>query len=304
MRSKWQHKGNTLISQKQKTAHGHSSGRSLTTMVVLFVLVATIVTSPQTSADPSWDDPPTGTAEGSGLQECIATAKQERPEAWVCMGGVLTSTHTDDSGQTTTTTRLVEFDVLQTTVPSQVNGQSGTAQSSGDFYDTWCENASVCGRQISSYIAEVKGNGAYGNLRGAIGGFDYIVRQNFNGQYPRWRSIIDWDWGPTVYPNEFYTQCKRHVRRAPDPSCGTETAYFLHINSRNPRRWWPSPTGYDYLSQRLTSSSKYHDDLWGSFRAEGYNTTWHVATIHTGRWRHCDSHLGCRYYQVPWTSNP
>jgi hypothetical protein len=273
-------------------------------MVALFVLVATVVASPQTSADPPWEDPPTGKAEGSGLQACIAAARQERPEVWFCMGGVLTSTYIDDSSHTTTDTRIVDLDILQTSTPPQTKDQLSAAQSSGDFYDTWCENASVCGRKISSYIAEVKGNGAYGDLSGAIGGFDYIVRQNFNGPYPRWRSIIDWDWGPTVYPNEFYTRCKRHVPRAPDPSCGTETVYFSRINSRITRSWWPSPTGLDQLSQRLTKSSMYHDDLWVPFRVDGYNRTWHVATLHAGRWKYCDSHLGCRYYQVPWTRNP
>ena len=220
------------------------------------------------------------------------------------MGGELTATQMDDSGQTRTTSRIIELDILQTTDLSAANETASYAQSSGDFYDNWCENASVCGRQISSYIAEVKGNGAYGNLYGAIGGFDYVVRQNFNCHVPRWRSMIDWDWGPTVYPNEFYTRCKRHVPRSPDPSYGTETAYFSRINSTYTRSWWPSRNGYNSLSERLTSSSKYHDDLWGSFRAEGYNTTWYVATIHTGRWRYCDSEIGCRYYQVPWTSSP
>ncbi len=54
----------------------------------------------------------------------------------------------------------------------------------------------------------MKGNGAYGNASGVIGAFDFIVRQAFNGQRPRWRNTLSWDYGPQIQPQEFTNNCR------------------------------------------------------------------------------------------------
>jgi hypothetical protein len=89
-----------------------------------------------------------------------------------------------------------------------------------DDYDSLgAKNGSICAGKISDCISEVKGNGACGDANGVIGTLDFIYRQNFNRQYPRWRSLLIWDSGPTA---TFYTFCNncRINQTGPDGCCG------------------------------------------------------------------------------------
>ncbi len=173
-------------------------------------------------------------------------------------------------------------------------------------YDTRCENGSWCGRSITAYIAEVKGNGAYGNRDGVIGTFDIIWRQNFQGPYPQWRLAVDWDSGPRIHLQEYKAQCRRHISGSSDAYCGSRLFYPGSISSSSRRSYSPSSSGYKKSGTRLSGSTsrKYHDDLTGTFHAAGYTYAFRAGTLHTGHWRNCGSSTGCRYYQVPWTSSP
>ncbi|SCG41117.1 hypothetical protein [Micromonospora rifamycinica] len=240
------------------------------------------------SAAPSWKGL-TGPA-GTGLQACVAHAKTQRPSSWTCMGGELTTA----AANGTPTTTIVADDFQQT---ASVADRVGIA---ADDYDSWCESGSVCGRTVGgNYIAEVKGNAAYGNAAGVIGAFDFIVRQAFEGTRPRWRNTLIWDYGPQMQPQEFTNNCRTNVT-GPDGYCGQNPFYFANVSSGSWRSDKPSTTGYYYNSQLTAGSGKYHDDNYGSFFASGYSQLFYAPTIHTGRWNQCTVSPGCRYYQVPW----
>lgn len=230
---------------------------------------------------------------------CIQQGLETRADSWTCFGDVLTTTQLDARG---------EQSVRSTTVPNALPVQSrsaglskdGTdlsAAAATDDYDSWCESGTICGRQISKYIAEVKGNGAYGNQDGVIGRIDVIVRQSFDGPWPRWRGLLIWDSGPAVTPSSYRVSCRIN-QTGPDGHCGGTDFYYGTISSGNWRTWHPRPAGYDYNSQKLAGSTKYHEDAFGSFKASGYSLTFYFGTLHTGRWRYCSSN--CSYYQVPW----
>jgi hypothetical protein len=235
----------------------------------------------------------------------VEEAKRQRPESWTCTGGELTTAKPDAQGQDEVTTTVVAEDLTVTEVPADLAQSLAVEDAEGaaaraDDYDSWCESGSVCARKISAAIAEVKGNGAYGNQDGVIGAFDFVVRQSFNGPYPRWRSLLIWDYGPTVIPNTFYNACRIN-QTGPDGFCGDPNpVYFGNISSSSWRSWWPSSTGYDQHGTRLRGSTNYHDDNYGSFHAAGYGLTFYASVIHTGRWNVCSSSTGCKYYQVPW----
>ncbi|WP_257446707.1 hypothetical protein [Archangium lipolyticum] len=243
---------------------------------------------------------------GPGLRACVAQAKEDRPEVWTCMGGELTTAQVGADGKAQVSSRMIAEDIQDTTRAqeggaddSSTSAPEGMAPLAADDYDSWCENGSVCARKIGNHTAEVKGNGAYGDARGVIGALDFVVRQSFNGPYPRWRGLLIWDYGPTITPNSFYNACRINVV-GPDRHCGINTMYFGTISSARQRTWWPSSTRYDQHTTRLRGSTNYHDDNYGSFHASGYPQTFFLPTIHTGRWNNCGSSTGCRYYQVPW----
>jgi hypothetical protein len=274
--------------------------------VVLSLMLCTVVlmafSAPHSSAAVQrWRGLDRSYGAGKGIQACVAAAGRSRAQNWTCVGGELTTTTVSASGRTTVKSVAVSDDVIDTTAAARVNTTPGVnraaAAQRADDYDSWCESGSICGRQISAYIAEVKGNGAYGDQNGVIGAFDFIVRQAFDGPWPRWRSLLIWDYGPAINPYNFRVNCRVNVT-GPDGFCGGTDLLFSTISSGKWRSWWPSSTGYDYNSDKLKGSTKYHDDAYGSFKATGHSQTFHASTIHTGRWRYCSSN--CSYYQVPW----
>lgn len=227
---------------------------------------------------------------GQGLQDCVEQARLEALASWTCMGGALTTV--DDKARPVT--RIISTDVEYT------SATDGTFAILADDYDTWCESSSVCARKISSTIAEVKGNGAYGDLTGVIGEFDLIIRQAFDGQWPRWRNTLIWDSGPMILPQEFSNNCRIN-QIGPDGHCGEVLYNFATVSSTSWKSQKPSATTYYYNSQKTSNSSNYHDDNYGSFRAVGYpNLTFYASTLHTGRWNQCNTSSMCKYYQAPW----
>jgi len=263
--------------------------------VVLAAALAASLCSPVTStvaaADAGWNDIPRAfNRYGASLTSCLEQARRERPAAWVCVGDELqTDVAVPDASPLAVST--VDTSLLSSPV----------ALAAGDDYDTWCEFGSAqCSRRISPYIAEVKGNAVYGNASGAVGEFDEILRQDFNGPSPRWRLTLIWEWGASISPQMFTISCRRVVAYLPDAMCGQVGAYPLNISSASRRTSFPSATGYVQNPSPLgTASSKYHDEVYGQFIAGGLLIT--AATLHTGRWTNCPD---CSYYQVPWTSQP
>lgn len=261
------------------------------------ILLLPLLGSASAGGEEPWTELDASYGSGAGLVACVEQAKIERPDSWTCVGGELTSVRSGSDGVERVSSNVIlnDYQITSAAVPALTAEDPTTLQ---DDYDSWCESGSVCGRQISDYIAEVKGNGAYGDSQGVIGALDFIVRQSFNGPYPAWRSLLIWDYGPTITPNTFHTDCKVNIPLAPDGYCGNNPMYFGNVSPSQPRSWWPSSTGYDQNETRLSGNTNYHDDSYGSFHASGYGQTFVASTIHTGRWNVCSSN--CRYYQVPW----
>ncbi|MFI1864304.1 hypothetical protein [Streptomyces jumonjinensis] len=232
------------------------------------------------------------TGGGDGLRACVKYAERLRSQSWTCTGGVFLAT-TDSRGRQDDTMKVIAQDVRSTARPRPISGAA-------DDYDSWCENGSICGRKISRYIAEVKGNGAYGDGDGVIGSFDLIYRQSFDGKRPRWRSLLDWDSGPRISPGKWRNNCRINIRDAADKYCGKNPVGFNDIDQERTRAWWPGSRSYEYNEQRLTDGRKYHDDHLGEFVAWGHTKTFKAGVLHTGRWSKCNTKTGCKYYQVPW----
>lgn len=187
---------------------------------------------------------------------------------------------TDASGTTSWELQGAEDTAIQDDTASLAAAVVGTAS---DDYDTWCETTPICGRKISSSIAEVKGNVSYGSNGVETGKFDVVWRQNFNGPYQRWRLCLIWDGGPAVDGDTFKAQTRREVALASDPYYGKAYFYPAAISSISWRAWYPSSTGYIQSDLKVNTNGTYHDDLTGSFYAAGYH--WTISgTPHTGHW--------------------
>lgn len=262
-------------------------------------LAAGVLTFGSTSASAKspWRAPAeSDSPRGSKVAACVKEAEVRRPSAWTCMGGQLSISTQDASGKVS----VERIDVVDNT-PVDTTGEVSAASHSDD--DTWCESGTICTERVngSNYIVVVKGNGAYGNQSGAIGAFDQVMRQSFNGGNPRWRMTLIHDAGPAVNGNNFHTRCRKSDAFS-DSVCGDNPYDPATISSASRKTWFPSSTGYVVNSQILSgSTNKYHDENYGAFTASGYTQTWSTGTIHTGRWNKCGA---CIYYQVPWTTSP
>lgn len=241
-------------------------------------------------------EPWKGVSPNTGEAACVAKAKELRPAKWLCVGDTLTVT--DRKGATKSyavpgthiTAVKSPFIPIRFQIPSIRSGWDS---------DSWCENGSLCWDATpSKYISHVKGNAAYGNQDGAIGQFDVNWVQSFNGPYPRWRMWLDWDSGPSIYPETWVAKCVHEISNWPDESCGSRSFYPNDITRYEQRAYYPS-SGYEQNFKRLYGSRTYHDDLYGYFRAAGYTYTFKAGTMHTGRWRYCSSNCSYFYHYYP-----
>lgn len=235
------------------------------------------------------------------MAECIDAAQDEQAETWTCLGGELTTTTEDAQGRT----HVHRVVVAKTPVVFSPPPRTKKAAADDPGYDTWCETGSVCGRYPvagNKYIAEVKGNGAYGDIDGAIGAFDQVNRGWLNGTSVAWRAVLIHDSGPTINGSGWTIQCRKSDAFS-DSYCGSNPWNPEPISSSARRAWFPSKTGSVWNSDNMTDDNPYHDDFWGRFTASGHDQTWTSGKVHTGRWKGCDDD-DCKYYQVPWTSNP
>ncbi|MBI0299263.1 hypothetical protein JBE04_33595 [Streptomyces sp. PRKS01-29] len=256
------------------------------------LLSSAVLFAPTSSAEEPWRPLRGG---GEGIRACVDRAQELTPRTWTCTGGTLTVT-ADREGKPTDKTYTVAEDFRTTATPAAPRA----GESVRDDYDTWCESGTICGRKINDFIAEVKGNVAYGDQNGVIGTFDLILRQAFDGQFPRWRTALDWDSGPEVQPGEWSINCRTNISGGPDDYCGENHAYFASINLGSTRTWWPSPRRYSYNEDLLRDGRRHHDDEKGEFYVHAHEGLWKIGVLHTGRWNKCNVSERCRYYEVPW----
>lgn len=272
--------------------------KKLVGLLVIVVLLFAAIPASGTSVAKAWSRSPVAEApSGSPLAACVDAAQTRNLKAWTCMGGTLSTAEFDTSGELLSANNDVE--IVPTPIVFERPSGLGVSAQYGDDIDTWCENGSVCGRKISSYIAEVKGNGAWGDQTGARGAFDQVLRQAFDGPYPRWRATLIWDSGPAVNGYNWHIKC-RQERTGPDGTCGDRDWDPVSVSSSKKRTDLPSSSGYFYNEKKLSgSSTKYHDDYYGAFKVYVNGKALYLSsgTIHTGRWTGCAS---CKYFQAPY----
>lgn len=209
--------------------------------------------------------PPASAGDGStnepGLDRCIDLAKTTAGGPWSCVGDQFS--YQESSGEWTTLT------LADSSNPIEWGGQDDGVHTMDD-YDYWCETTPVCTRYKSSYIAEKKGNAAFGSGGEVWGSFDVVWRQNFNGKYNRYRLLLIWDSGSAVDSDYWRAQVRREVDFWADPTLGVALFSPATISSINIRAWSPSSTTLRQVSEPIDqTSATYHDDLYGYFFARG-----------------------------------
>jgi hypothetical protein len=207
---------------------------------------------------------------------CVALATSKARGSWTCYGDTLAYEVISSTGASSWTTESVP----------QANGTATPVSPlATDNDDTDCEyaGATICNVVTSTYCAWVKGNLSYGESLVVWGRFDVVWRQCFNGPWPRWRLHLIWDTGPAVDPDYFSGVARKEVSAAPDPIVSRANLYPAAIDSVHWEAWYPSSTGWQYGSAKITESGNFHDDLFGYFMANGHR--FYAPTLHTGHWR-------------------
>jgi hypothetical protein len=225
--------------------------RALLAIACAFALAASFQVA--ASAQPGKADQQKVDETSRTLARCIDAALSSKAESWTCTPAGLTIT--DNAGKQSFSP--VEPSVAPTTVSGGVVVM--------DDYDGWCENGSICHRVISSYIAETKGNAAYGNQNGVIGTFDVVMRINLNGRQAQTKVTLIWDSGPGIKFNEVWANCWEEINLFPDTNCGNHYAGAPSIGPGN----WRYDSGTLY-GNRLNNSNEYYMAVSGRFTPSGY----------------------------------
>ncbi|MFC8411765.1 hypothetical protein [Arthrobacter sp. NPDC057259] len=135
-----------------------------------------------------------------------------------------------------------------------------------DEYDTWCENGSICQRLITDYIAETKGNAAYGDQNGAIGAYDIIIRTNLNGRQANNTVTLYHDAGPALGFTEAAIECFEMRPWTTSNPCGSVPLPPFSISASN----WRYSSGLKY-GNYLANENPYLVEVSYSFLPAGYN---------------------------------
>ncbi|MHA7275655.1 hypothetical protein ACX80O_03890 [Arthrobacter sp. Hz1] len=184
-------------------------------------------------------------------------ALKQKAQEWVCTGEGL-SVSTDAKGKP-----VQQFTALQ--AEAQLEGESPPSFSIlADDYDTWCECGDVCRRKITSYIAETKGNAAYGNTSGVTGSFDIVIRTNLNGRQANSRVTRIWDSGPALAFTSSRIRCWETATFRPS-TCGSHDAGNVTVSSSSKRH----TSGLIY-GNRLNNSNEYYNQFTSYFTPTGY----------------------------------
>lgn len=201
------------------------------------------------------------------VETCVAAALAEDLDNWVCMGGNLT-----EVPQSATD--------YSTPGPVPQTRAMGPMTLSLDDYDTWCEYGTICSRTLSDYIAEVKGNAAYGDQTGVIGSFDIVMRVNLNGRQPRWNVTLIHDTGPSLVFNRVLLACTQQYNIF---GCGSFAAdngdaFIILGNGR-----FSGPMVY---GNKLVDDGRYRTLLKATFQPLGYGT-FPISDL-LGHWFYCE----------------
>jgi hypothetical protein len=148
--------------------------KALSLITALFVLLTLFVSGPAQAAPP-----PAPVKTGSGvpdsLQPCIGEALSSKAQQCVC-GPAGLEIQVDGNGKSRARNQTPKVEPSQAPSPAEGRNQHSQEDSSGDVelmaggteYDTWCENGSICRRNITRYVSETKGNAAYGTSMASL----------------------------------------------------------------------------------------------------------------------------------------
>lgn len=230
--------------------------------------------------EPQQDGDPLGISTGESCEEAIADLGSSEG---VCLGAQV--------------------------LPDSLEGEAPDAPAD-DATDFELAAASDCvpystSRKISDYVVERADSFIYivdGNPK-SCGGVS--VRTVLGDRTPNYRVMFEWEYGTAITFSNFVYRVRKSdafadTVMAPSNNLGSSTVSFS-----NSRVWIPSSTGTRSSGTYLTGDAgvKYHEDFGlGTINTAG--KTFAARTMHTGRWNRCSSSTGCKYYQVPWSSNP
>lgn len=217
------------------------------------------------------------------LEPCVAAALDTKARQWTCTAKGL-YVHKDRFGQTQRDAKgqiapmflevssAKRANLLSTSArPADLAPLAGTT----DEYDSWCENGSICNRLISAYIAETKGNAAYGNQNGAIGAYDIVIRTSLSGRRANNTLTFYHDAGPTLGFSGTTINCIQVPEFSFAQPCGSTPVSDFSIGQGNFRH----TTGLVYGANSLTNSDSYVTQVTTSFLPAGYSlyqaAPWH-----------------------------
>lgn len=235
------------------------------------------------------------------LELCVATAVEQKIQQWTCTAEGL-YVQRDASGKVKRDSdgkSSLEFHEMKSlgyreptekVSPSKAESLLApvSAAALADEYDTWCENGTICDRLINDYIAETKGNAAYGNQNGAIGAYDVILRTNLNGRQANNTVTIYHDAGPSLGFTNNTIYCFEVPIGVFAQPCG-ETPPVSFTVSQSNRKY---SSGLKY-GNYLANANPYLTQVRTSFLPAGYNM--YEAAPLTNKTFNCPKSGNCRY---------
>lgn len=229
---------------------------------VILVLTASSISTATAAPPEPRPAPPSSSAHVKvrpGLQPCVDLALQQKARQWVCNAEGL-QVSKDAAGR-----QVNKFVQKKSTDYTTDVAPAPTLYAAADDYDSWCEYGTICSRKITNYIAETKGNAAYGNQNGAIGSYDAILRTSLHGRSAHWQATVIWDSGPRLTFYSSTVQCTELSFVA--LNCGTHI-----LPSVSPATYSPGDR-IDYsliYGNYLSNSNYYHGSFRTSFTPAGY----------------------------------
>lgn len=235
------------------------------------------------------------------LAPCVAKAVEQRIQQWTCTADGLYVQRDADGKVQYDSTGKVALDFHEMKAPgyqpsterlSPAQAQRllapESAEAVADEYDTWCENGTICQRLITDYIAETKGNAAYGDLSGAIGAYDVILRTNLNGRQANNTVNIYHDGGPSLGFTDASIDCFEMRPFTTSLPCGESPLLPFTVTSSG--RHYDSGLKY---GNYLKNANPYLTEFSYSFLPAGYNMYIPPSLINPEF--KCPSSGNCRY---------
>jgi hypothetical protein len=272
-----------------------SGRKALSLITALFVLLTLFVSGPAQAAPP--DPAKTGSGVPDTLQPCIGEALSSKAQQWVCSPAGL-EIQVDGNGRSRARNQTPNVEPSQAPSPGEGRNQHSQEDSSGDVelmaggteYDTWCENGTICRRNITRYISETKGNAAYGNQYGVIGSYDVILRTNLNGRQANSSLAFVWDSGPSLSFYNTGIRCMEYATSTrPALNCGWHDASPMWVGPSKHR----ADSGLIY-GNRLNNSNVYVNFAHTYFTPTGYGS--YVAAQLEGMDFYCWGTGNCYFY--------